>query len=388
MSKRACTLDAYSSTSRVVYVDTARGGKPNMVFDGEKAFAVSSLTEIRAEEVYIDVLHQEIYREVLEVLKRGVKVYLLRDAGLIKKFREEKKMEKSDENDAIILSQIPPEYFRPLTVEEIERKIRMNYLVNYYGNVAKLKKMLSQWVASSKIWMISLEDAAGYISWTGVLEKVNLLREPLNNFIKVLEDYIKELSKVVVEEAERIAVYREVLRKIGLSFSISLALQMLRIQAVKDPQKVSVASLTGLYGYRPAKNNGKYDHRLRELNDNLALQLYCLARNGSLKETPSNKKIFEMALGMDRYRAVYRIGQEVVRIIGETYEEVYGRGVDREEGAGKKLIRIPRCIFCEGVGVDLGKVEKRDIAVCPDCARRISPRLRELVRAAGSNKRC
>jgi len=380
MSRDASTLDSYSS-SRVVYVDTARRGKPHVAFDGEKVFTVGSLTEIHAEELYIDVLHQEIYREVSEVLKRGVRVYLLRDASLIKKVRDEKKMEKSDENDVIVLSQIPSEYFRPLTVGEIEKKVRINSLVNYYTNIVKLKKTLSQWVASSRVWTVNLEEAAGHIPWIGVLERFNPLRESLSNSIKILEDYIKELSKIVLEEAEKIPVYREVLRKIGLSYNISLALQILRIQAVKDPRKVSVASLTGLYGYRPAKNGGKYDHRLRELSDNLALQLYCLARNRSLKETPSNKKIIEIASGMDKYRAVYRIGLELVKTIGETYLEVYGRGVDRDEYS-EELIRIPYCILCGGIGVDLGKVGERDVAMCPDCAREFLHPLRELVKAA------
>jgi hypothetical protein len=228
---------------------------------------------------------------------------------------------------------------------------------------------------------VNLEEAAGHIPWIGVLERFNPLRESLSNSIKILEDYIKELSKIVLEEAEKIPVYREVLRKIGLSYNISLALQILRIQAVKDPRKVSVASLTGLYGYRPAKNGGKYDHRLRELSDNLALQLYCLARNRSLKETPSNKKIIEIASGMDKYRAVYRIGLELVKTIGETYREVYGRGVDRDEYS-EELIRIPYCILCGGIGVDLGKVGERDVAMCPDCAREFLHPLRELVKAA------
>jgi hypothetical protein len=382
MSNHACTLDAYSPAGRAVYVDTARGGKLHTVFDGEKVFTVRSLIEIHAEDVYIDVLHPEIYREVLEILKRGVRVYLLREIGLIKKIREEKRMEKNDENDAIALSQIPPRYFRPLSVKEMERKIRLNSLVNYYANLVRLKKTLSQWLANSRVWMNSLKDVGEYIPWTGVLEKVNLLREPLSNSIKILEEYIKELAKIVVEEAEKTEVYGEVLRRIGLSSSISFALQILRLQTIKDPRSVSVASLTGLYGYRPASINGRYDHRLRELNKNLALQLYSLARSGSLKETSSNKKIIEMALGMDRCNAVYRIGRELVKIIAEACQEVYSGGAGRNGDSVGKSIKIPRCTVCGDIGVDLGKVEKKDVALCLDCARKLLPRMRKLLKAA------
>jgi hypothetical protein len=44
-------------------------------------------------------------------------------------------------------------------------------------------------------------------------------------------------------------------------------------------------------------------------------------------------------------------------------------------------------MFCGGVGIDLGKVRGRDIAACPDCARKLLPLLRELVKAAGRPRR-
>jgi len=44
-------------------------------------------------------------------------------------------------------------------------------------------------------------------------------------------------------------------------------------------------------------------------------------------------------------------------------------------------IKIPYCIICGRVGVDIGKVFGRDVAICPDCAKALLPRLEALVAA-------
>ena len=44
-------------------------------------------------------------------------------------------------------------------------------------------------------------------------------------------------------------------------------------------------------------------------------------------------------------------------------------------------IKIPYCIVCGRVGVDIGKVSGRDVAICPDCAKALLPRLEALVSA-------
>jgi len=41
------------------------------------------------------------------LLRRGVKVYLLRDTTKLKKLRIENNLEKNDESDAMLLSRIP-----------------------------------------------------------------------------------------------------------------------------------------------------------------------------------------------------------------------------------------------------------------------------------------
>jgi len=90
----------------VYYVDVAipankkkRGKyKTHAVFDGSRVFRVKKLTELEdAAEIFIDALFPEIYDEVLELLRRGVRVYPLKDTTKLKKLRMENNMKKSDE---------------------------------------------------------------------------------------------------------------------------------------------------------------------------------------------------------------------------------------------------------------------------------------------------
>ena len=94
--------------ARVYYVDVAipsdrkkwRKEKTHAVFDGGRVFGVKKLTELEdASEVFIDALFPELYEEVLELLRRGVKVYLLKDTTKLKKLRIENNLKKTDNED-------------------------------------------------------------------------------------------------------------------------------------------------------------------------------------------------------------------------------------------------------------------------------------------------
>jgi hypothetical protein len=49
-------------------------------------------------------------------------------------------------------------------------------------------------------------------------------------------------------------------------------------------------------------------------------------------------------------------------------------------------MKIPYCIVCGRVGVDFGKVAGRDVAMCPDCARILLPKVQALVEAAAPKR--
>jgi len=49
-------------------------------------------------------------------------------------------------------------------------------------------------------------------------------------------------------------------------------------------------------------------------------------------------------------------------------------------------VKIPYCIVCGRVGVDFGRVAGRDVALCPDCARILLPKVQALVEAAAPKR--
>jgi len=107
--------------NRTYFVDTAipadrkrrRRDKAHAVFDGSRVFRVGRLTELKdASEVYIDAIFPQIHEELMELIEKGVKVFLLRDTRMIKRLREENHVRKSDEADARILSIIPRNHFQ------------------------------------------------------------------------------------------------------------------------------------------------------------------------------------------------------------------------------------------------------------------------------------
>jgi len=133
--------------SRTVFVDASRtasdgkkGRKPHAGYDGERTFKIHKLTELKDyDEIFIDTLSPEIYDEILELLRKDVRVYLLKDITKLKRLRIENNLEKSDENDAMLLSRIPREKFRPLAIEELELKMKTKPLINKYEQIMKWK---------------------------------------------------------------------------------------------------------------------------------------------------------------------------------------------------------------------------------------------------------
>ena len=49
-------------------------------------------------------------------------------------------------------------------------------------------------------------------------------------------------------------------------------------------------------------------------------------------------------------------------------------------------VKIPYCIICGRVGVDVGKIVGKDVALCLDCARLLSPKVQALVEATPTKR--
>jgi len=232
------TEEELKEMARAVYVDTSPTAingkskkKPHYVYDGEKVFEVNKLTNLKdVDEVHIDTLFPEIYEEVLELLKRGVKVYLLKDIRMLKKLRMENNMKKSDENDAVLLSKISKDGFRLLTIQETEKKVKLRPLINRHELLSKRIKTLKQWIN---------RDGYDY---------------KLKDSIRLMEKDKKDVAKKIIKILSNDTIYREACRMLGVKDSVELA-----ILTVELPLHLPITRLKGLLGYTPDKNKGRYE---------------------------------------------------------------------------------------------------------------------------------
>ena len=78
----------------------------------------------------------------LGLLRRGVRVYLLKNTRLVKRLREENGLKKSDEVDAKLLSMIPKKRFKQLTA----REIGLLKLIRGYERYVKWRETIRQWI--------------------------------------------------------------------------------------------------------------------------------------------------------------------------------------------------------------------------------------------------
>jgi hypothetical protein len=277
--------------SRVYYVDTSRttNGKRrrklHCVYDGQKIIKIRKLTKLRnADEIYIDSLFPEIYDEVLELLERGVKVYILKDLRVLKKLRLQNNLRKSDEVDAQLLSMIPRDGFRLLTINEIEFKMKMRPLINKYEKIvrwrATLKKLLSQGFDYN-------------------------FRES----IRLMENDCERISREIIRELADNNVYREACKLLGVKDSVELA-----ILTIELPLHLPMTRLKGLLGFTPDKNKGRYNHRLRKHVAALATNLYINAkRRISFSDTA------EIADRLPKEKAIYGIQLMILKSLRKAY---------------------------------------------------------------------
>jgi len=243
--------------AKIYYVDTAipsdrkkRGRhKTHVVFDGDRTFKVNKLTELEdAGEIYIDALFPELYDEILELLKRDVRVYLLKDPIKLKKLRVKNNMKKSDENDAVLLARIPKEKFRPLTVKEVEFKARIRPLISKYERLVRWKMRLKRLI----------RDGFDY----NFRESINLMEADRR---KVSEEIIRQVASLPVYGE----VYRKACEMLGIKNSVELAILTLEL-----PLHFPLCDLKGLVGLNPNKTMGQYDRRLNRHIAALAAALY------------------------------------------------------------------------------------------------------------------
>ena len=284
--------------ARVYYVDVAipadkkkRGReKIHAVFDGSRVFRVGRLTELEgASEVYVDTLFPEIYDEILELLRRGVGVYLLKDITKLKKLRIENNMKKSDENDAMLLARIPKEMFRPLTVEELEIKARMRPLIRKYERVMRWKKTLKRLVKSG--FNYNFKES---------LRLMNMDR--------------KNISKEIIRQVSALPIYGQIYKRaseaLGIKESAELAILTLEL-----PLHLPLVRLKRLLGMIPGRNGGKYNHRLRSHIASFAAALYANAK----RQANVSDGVVEIVKHLPKKQAIYKLESMTLKALRIAY---------------------------------------------------------------------
>jgi len=270
--------------ARVYYVDVAipadkkkRGKyKTHAVFDGSRVFRVKKLIELEdAGEIYVDALFPELYGEVLELLRRGIKVYLLKDVTKLKKLRMENNLKKSDENDVMLLSRVSRNYFRVLTIKEMERKIELDALISNYERLTRRIKILKQWI------------------------KDEVLDYGLRGPIKQMKREKKDIAKKIIKTVSNNVIYKEACKRLGIKRgSIELA-----ILTVKLPLHLPLQRLKGLLGFVPDRNKARYNHKLRKHVASFAASLYMGAKKG----VNFSDEVTEIINRLPKKQAIYKL---------------------------------------------------------------------------------
>jgi len=289
--------------ARTVYVDTSptaingkRKRKPHYVYDGEKIFEVNKLTKLKGiDEVFIDTLFPEIYEEILELLKKNIKVYLLKDTRMLKKLRLENNVKKSDENDAIILSKISKDGFRALTIQEMEKKVELKPLINRYELLSKRIKTLKQWIKN---------DGYDY---------------ELKDTVKLMEKDKKDVAKKITGIFSDDAIYKEACKILGVKDSVDLAMLLNEVRL-----DLPLDCIKDYLGLTNNKNNGRYERRLRGHLSQLANTIYVDARRGVLRSF--HEKLIITATIEPKKKALYKIQVEILKILKNVWRTVNEAG--------------------------------------------------------------
>ncbi|MCL7397156.1 MAG: hypothetical protein LZ167_07055 [Thaumarchaeota archaeon] len=283
--------------AKMCYVDVSRtvvNGKGRQklhcVYDGQKIIKIRKLTKLKnADEIYIDTLFPEVYDEVLELLKRGVKVYLLKYPSMLKKLRRENNVRKSDEVDAVMLSKVSREYFRTLTIQEMEKKVKVQPLINEYELLSRRVKILKQWVKND-----------GY-DW-------------LRDDIRLMEEDKKKIAEKIIEIFSDDVIYREACRMLGISESVDLAILLngLRLET-------SSAAIRGYLGLTNNRN-GKYNRNIRKHLTQLANVVYVDVKRGIVE--PSYKELTDIIAREPKNKALFKLQTKILKILKNIWRAV------------------------------------------------------------------
>jgi len=282
--------------TKVYYVDTAipsdkkRKGeeKTHAVFDGNRVSRVKKLTKLEdATEIYVDVIFPQNYEEIMKLIERGIKVFILRNTRLLKRLREEDKIKKSDEADAQLLSRIPRTFFRELTF----REVKLLQLINEYEKYAKWKEIVKIWITKS----------CSSDPFKECVRKLRLIRD----------SYARRIVKEVIKDEKYAPIYTMVCKELGLRYSVDVAILVVRL-----PLNRKLSRLKGLLGLVPHKSKN-YHHKLRTHLTRVAATIYLHSKRFNKTEL----KILENIEGLPYRKALYMLQKRILKILKRAWQQ-------------------------------------------------------------------
>jgi cell fate (sporulation/competence/biofilm development) regulator YmcA (YheA/YmcA/DUF963 family) len=204
----------------------------------------------------------------------------------------ENNLRKTHQNDAFILSRIPKEWFRELTIEEVEFKMKVRPLIRKYEWLVRWKKTLK----------ILITKGFDYY-----------FRES----IKLIEKDLKEAAREIiymVSNSRYVEVYRRVCDTLRVKDSVDVAVLTMEL-----PLHLGVGKLRAYLGLNPVKNNNQYNRRLRRHLEALAYNT--LINNYRKKRDKPEELINIVKNASSNGEAMLRIQLTILRILRKAWIE-------------------------------------------------------------------
>jgi len=283
--------------ARVYYVDTAipadkkkrRKNKTHVVFDGSRVFRVKKLTELEdASEIYIDAMFQQIYGELIELIERNVKIFSLKNLRLLKRLREENGVEKSDEVDARLLSIIPKNHFKQLTL----KKLSILKLIGEYERYVEWKKTIQQWIQICPL---------------------DFFKESVKRLQRLIQQYARKIIREVKNDENYATTYRLACDMLGVRNSVEVAILVARL-----PLNWKLSRLYGLLGLTPHKNKN-YHHKLRAHLSSVATAIYLNSKR--YKQCKASAELIKDIEGLSPNTAIYMLQLRILKVLKKAWQQ-------------------------------------------------------------------
>lgn len=251
---RKCFIDWGKSKDSVILITEGDSLTRCIVTDIEK---VPPQSKVYLEEGYP---HYLLY----QLLEKDCEIFLC-DTRVVKKYREQHNIEKSDKNDAkilFVLHQEQPSLFHRLE-RPSEQKIMFNFLMAKYRFYRNIVQNLKQ----------------NMTSYRQEFGKAPQFEETIKRFQKKKRDIIKKASRYIEEEYRKVKDIRGIGKRI-----------LCRLLAVAHPKDFPSLSKFLIYcGYKGiCKETGKYNRRAKGVARNMVM---CLLRHRNQKYYPLYKEI-------------------------------------------------------------------------------------------------